>query len=336
MQSFYKKSVNFAHRNMMFVIIPDYMSKVFNYVVLVLFFCFISASADAQELQVKSFGPSPNSTIASANPRNDKNGTPCAALIVRINCDDVTFEDDFLLEQKKVAPGEYLLYMGSGARKLMIYVPGFLPFEVRFPEHNKEYYELKTKQDYILIVTSVVNVAAPSKKFSSSFYLDAGFFVSSVLGPQISLGANLADFNVQFDAIIPVGSAQPVCWNHPSLESEQCSYKPSFSFAGRLGYGIRLGNKIRLTPQLGLRFLKTSETLDEGTVQHASGAYVTSLLIAARLQYAFSKHIGVCLAPEYAIPILKSDGFKALADASSKISGWNNGIGASLSLNIEF
>lgn len=312
------------------------MSKTVKTVFLALLFSLFSGAVHAQEMQVKSFGAATNSVYATAMPVSDIHGTPCAALIVQTTRDDIVFEDDFLVEQRKLGPGEYLLYMGNGARKLRVYVPGFIPFEVPFREYNRQYPELRSRQNYILILTTVVNIESPRKKLSSSFFIEAGFSYFSFMGPHLSIGTNLSGFNMQFDAVLPVGSSQTVCWNHLSQESEQCSYKPSFSLAGRLGYGIRLGGTARLIPQLGLRFLKTSETPDDATVQHASGAYMSSLLIAAKLQYMFSKHVGISLAPEYAVPILKSEGFEALTTASDNISGWNNGLGASLSLNIEF
>lgn len=310
------------------------MPKPFKSVLLAMLLSLLAGAVQAQELQVKSFGATFNAIYATANPVSDIHGTPCAALVVQTTRDDIVFEDDFLVEQRKLGPGEYLLYMGNGARKLRVYVPGFIPFEILFRDYNTDYPELRSKQNYIIVLTT--NIELPRKKLSSSFFIEAGFSYFSFMGPHLSIGTNLSGFNMQFDAILPVGSPQTVCWNHLSQESEQCSYKPSISLAGRLGYAIRMGSTFRLIPQLGLRFLKTSETPDDATVQHASGAYMSSLLIAAKLQFMFSKHVGISLTPEYAVPILKSEGFEALTSASDNISGWNNGLGASLSLNIEF
>lgn len=309
------------------------MSKVAYKCLFVLLLCFFALCANGQELQVKSFGFTSESVYASTHPVMH-DGKPCAMLRVQIPRSNVTFEGEYLIEQKKVGPSEYHLYMADGAKMVTVNVPGFLPMLIKFPEYNREDYVLRSKQDYLLVI--VVSGQPARNSISSSFYVEAGAMLGSPMGADFSAGAYIADFNIELGATMPFGASEQVYWNHSSQDSQLCTYKPSFSFSGRLGYGIRLGESLRLTPQLGMRFLKTGESNESGSVQHADGANVTSLLLAFKLQYMLGKHFGISLTPEYDAAILKSDGFKALSDASPEIGKWNNGVGVKLAIQIAF
>lgn len=302
-----------------------------------LLFSLFSLSALAQELEVKSFGASNKSLKARVESRVDNNGNPCAVLHIQIPFKEASFENGYIVGDVEKGVSEYTLYMADGARNITIRVPGYLPLTITFREHDQENAALKGKTDYVLVVVPASGSAAPRSK-SSTFYLEAGALAGGVMGGELSLGACFSGFNLEANAMMPFGSSEQLWWNHPSQESEYYQYKPAFSMAGRVGYVIRIGEKFRLTPQVGMRFLKTSEKAVESRSlsEHASGSNVSSLLLALKLQFMFSKHIGLCLAPEYDMALMKSEGFKALSSTSSKINKWNNGIGAKLALHIAF
>jgi hypothetical protein len=82
---------------------------------------------------------------------------------------------------------------------------------------------------------------------------------------------------------------------------------------GKVGYGIRLGNRVRFTPQIGCGFI------DLGSANSFSG------IISLKMSLALSSWTAITLTPEYSFSAQKSDLYKVLADISPKIKGWDNG-----------
>lgn len=105
---------------------------------------------NAQELSIKSFVENTKDLSASTNPRNDKNGTPCALVKVRIAAQGVKFEG-YVIGDVEYKTSEYLVYMAKGSKRLTIKLEGYLPLDITFSDFGTN--TLESKMTYLLTIS---------------------------------------------------------------------------------------------------------------------------------------------------------------------------------------
>lgn len=250
----------------------------------------------------------------------------CALIKVQLPIPNVTFIDDYIIgEPVYKNNNEWWIYMAPGAKKLAIHAEGFETLYCVFDE------EIESKATYKLEIKIIK--PAPFK-----FYADLGFSAGDTMAPELALGAYLGGFNVELNAMLPMAKAEHIYWNSLSAKPAQYDYKPMLAFGGRIGYGIKVGDKFRITPQAGMTVMMLKETAanDASAKNPAKGANCASVAVDCKLQYLLSKQITISVSPGYRIPVLKSNGFKALSEVSNNIKKWNNGIGIKASVGIDF
>lgn len=290
---------------------------------------FMMLDATAQDdVKVKNFEEATASLKSRTEARYDQNDVAAALIKVRYPKPGARFEAKMgLVGDAEYREGEYWVYLPTGTKDLTIFLPEIPPMTVVFADFGI--------RSVLSKVTYNMEFEFPSKGAKLSFYADAGFAMGGMMDAGLAFGMYLGGFNIEVDAMLPFGPSDVIWWNHPDKAPVRCTYKPSLAIGGRLGYGIKLGEKMRLTPQVGVQFLKTSEATSDGAA-HYNGSYNSSLTIAAKFQYFLGKSFYLGLCPEFDLAIVKSPGFKTLAATSSKINKWNNGIGARVFLGIEF
>lgn len=172
---------------------------------------------------------------------------------------------------------------------------------------------------------------------SKDIYIEAGLGLGTSMNVSASVGTHIANFNIELDYSYCFQKSPTIYWNYTEEDydysPDACTYTPSLILSGKLGYGVLLGTRFKITPQLGYRFTKLSES---GDGSHIDGANCSSATIGVRAYYAFSSHFGISLTPEYAIGVSKSEGFKILSDVTSKIKNMGEGFNAKLSLVLTF
>lgn len=290
----------------------------------------ISASISAQEITVKSLSESVNDLSARTSRRYDVNDEACALIKVQYPKPGATF-DGMVIGDAEFRNGEYWVYVSRGTKRLILHLPEVPTITVIFADYGINQVASNT--------TYSLEFKFPEVKsgLKTRFYVSGGFDAGGLMAPDLGVGVYLGNFNVELDVLLPMGAKQELYANAASKSSEKYTYKPAMMIGGLIGYGIHLNDKFRFTPQAGLMYLKTSEsTQSYNSEPVASGAYCTSVDIRLKFEYFVTKNISLGIAPEYSVPAIKSDGFKALADASTKIAKWNNGIGAALTVNIQF
>ena len=303
------------------------MKKLF---LLLFLICGFSLGCDAQEeITVKTFKELISDLSARRNRRYDLNDVPCALVKVQYPKDGATFEGS-MVGNAEYKNGEYWVYVSKGTKRIKIHLPEIPTIIVEFSDYGVEQTESNT--------TYTLEFRFPSaSSFKSSFYVEAGYTIGSTMGVEASVGTYLAGFNIELNAMLPMASAETVYWMSDTQAPEAFDYKPSIAFGAKIGYGIMAGKNFRITPQAGVRYMALSEKAKEtSSITPAKGANSAALTIGCKLQYMVTKNFGVSLTPEYSIAIAKSKGFKTLADASSRIKKWNNGIGAKIAVNVEF
>lgn len=172
---------------------------------------------------------------------------------------------------------------------------------------------------------------------SKDFYIEAGLGLGSAMNVTAAVGAHIANFNIEVAYSYCFRKSPTVYWNYVGEDADKrpdaCTYSPSLILAGKVGYGFIAGTRFKITPQVGFRFTKLSESGDNW---HIDGANCTAATVGVRVYCAFSSRFGISLTPEYAAGVAKSDGFKILSDVTSKIKNMGEGFNAKLALVLTF
>lgn len=149
------------------------------------------------------------------------------------------------------------------------------------------------------------------------------------MGVGAAIGCFISNLNVEADFIYGL-KKENMYWNDPSSNP----YRPteeSYSnmyFGGKVGWGIIVGSRMRVTPQVGGGLLKVTGS--------ESNAYAIKGTVGVRADYVVADHIGLVVAPEYSVPFSKSSVYDAISAVSSTVKGWGSGFNCSVGLNIYF
>lgn len=163
----------------------------------------------------------------------------------------------------------------------------------------------------------------------SQFYLQPMVQVGSNMGFGGAIGCFISNVNVEVD-FINGSKKEQMYWNDPSpdpVRPIEESYSNMY-VGGKLGWGVIIGSRMRVTPQVGGGLLKV-----KGTV---SNCYAIKGTVGLRADYVLADHIGLVVCPEYGMPFSKSSVYEAVSAVSSTVKGWGSGFNCSLGLNIYF
>ena len=168
----------------------------------------------------------------------------------------------------------------------------------------------------------------------NSLYFQAGYNILGLSGMNIGVGGYIKNFNMEANYLIGFSKSGDIYWNDSSGDTMPivANYSP-MGFDFNVGYGILIGNRFRLTPQIGIQYVALSESADKKV---ANNANAMSLPIGAKAEFAIVRHFAISLEPSYIINVTKSEGYKALSEISSKIKGYSDGFGINVSLNVNF
>ena len=152
-----------------------------------------------------------------------------------------------------------------------------------------------------------------------------------------SLGGYISNVNVELSAFYGTGESETVYWSGNDTKPVSSIYHPQMTISGKFGYGLSLGTRFRITPQIGVNYLQLEETMQEdASITPAQGANVTSALVGIRFSAIITNHFGATLSPEYFFGISKSNGYKELETVSSIIKNWGQGFNVKLGLMVAF
>ena len=102
-----------------------------------------TVSLHAQKLTVEKMEVAPMDLSASTQPRNDRNGNPCALVKVQLATQGASFEGS-VIGDTEFKKGEYWVYMSAGSYMLNIKHSSFLPLFVNFRDYDIKRVEGKT------------------------------------------------------------------------------------------------------------------------------------------------------------------------------------------------
>lgn len=158
----------------------------------------------------------------------------------------------------------------------------------------------------------------------NSLYMQVGYQAGKLEALTGTVGGYIGNFNIEAHYMMGTSDSETIYWNY-GYESWNDEYRTytldeiyhSVYIGGRVGYGILLGAKWRLTPQLGCGIVKINS--DE------TGCYVFPASLGGRLDYAINSWLGINITPEFCFPVSKSNVYEQLIKVSSIIKGWGTG-----------
>ena len=151
----------------------------------------------------------------------------------------------------------------------------------------------------------------------NEFYMGANYRMNALAGMEYNVGFYLSNVNIECGLITSNWESDKVYWyKNGSEEMPTSTTYEMMGYSIRGGYGIRLCNRIRLTPQIGINHIKLKENKEYFDKEiYADKANATMGVFALNIDCALKKRIKLSLSPEYSILISQSKGFKAINSA---------------------
>lgn len=213
--------------------------------------------------------------------------------------------------------------------------------ELRFGKHDlalksQGYYTLKKT---VKIAGDQTNLwfKLKRRRFKPyEFYFGGGYSVMPFEGYQACVGTYLGNVNIEYGYWEELGASEPIYWYTPNTDSRpvKATYYGSI-YKVRLGYGIALNNRFRITPQVGLSHVVLNEEVGNWQV-FADGAYSSNFSAGLKIDVALSRWAALTIVPDYTMGIEKSPGYLLLEGVSDHIKGLSDGVGVCVNFNIRF
>ena len=161
--------------------------------------------------------------------------------------------------------------------------------------------------------------------YKNEFYAEGNFKAGSFMGYGATIGGYFQNVNAEVSYLMGSGKSETIYWSGNT------------NITLKLGYGIPLSNRYRITPQAGVGLVKLKETIEEGgNTTPADGANTTMGLVGVRFSAAIANHFAASISPEFGFSMSKSKGYEALSEVSSDVKKWGEGFNVKLGLTVFF
>ena len=199
-------------------------------------------------------------------------------------------------------------------------------------------YDVKLLKSQCKTLTRRVHLdsANPEQTFSmarqyqqpNQFYLQPSFQAGSNMGAGVAVGFFVSNINVELDAIYGLDS-ETIYWNDNSgsLYPVEDKLTP-LTLGAKLGWGVVLGTRMRVTPQVGASLVRISGS--------EASSYAVKGTVGVRADYVLTNHVGVAVSPEYGLALSKSSVFDMLSAVSSKVKSWGSGFNCTVGSHFYF
>ena len=158
-------------------------------------------------------------------------------------------------------------------------------------------------------------------------YVQGTFQAGTLMGIGACAGGYLSNFNAELFYTLGMGKETFYLNATDGSPSTEANLKPTL-MGVKVGYGIIVGTRLRVTPQVGFGALTVK---GDGVTTGASCASV-----GMRADYVLAPNVGVNLTPEAQFAMSKNDLFTQLADMSSGVKGWGTGAALRIGLYLYF
>lgn len=198
-------------------------------------------------------------------------------------------------------------------------------------------------KDYIKTIklnSSNPNVNVVLRKiynYRNEFYMEGNVRAGTFIAAGATLGGFINNINVEASYLYGIGKSETIYWGNDNTPPITCHYTPVANVSAKTGYCFPVLTRIRVTPQVGVNYMKLKEALkSERSMIIADGAYTVGCLASLRFSVAITGQLAVSLSPEYSFAMVKSDGFTALSEISPKIKKWSEGFNVKLGITAFF
>ena len=162
--------------------------------------------------------------------------------------------------------------------------------------------------------------------YKNEIYAEGSLRVGSLFAFGGTLGGFIHNANIEASYLYGTGKSEIIYWSSNDTSPIPSIYEPVTNVSVKIGYGIPMFTRYRLTPQVGISFLQLKETVARGIeLSPAGGANVESGLVSLRFSAAIVNHLAVEISPEYSFCVSKSKGYAALSKVSNTIKKWGEG-----------
>jgi hypothetical protein len=131
--------------------------------------------------------------------------------------------------------------------------------------------------------------------------------------------------------------SENIYWSDNETEDDPVPYTYKQTIAGgKVGYGLIVGNRVRLTPYLGagLKQLKGTPASGYNGISELSSTSAVDVNGGLKLSIALSSVFELNITPEYHYTVPWKNLYKELCDTSPFLKKWNNGLTISVGLGL--
>lgn len=201
--------------------------------------------------------------------------------------------------------------------------------------------------------TYTVDVTLDEIKYlgKSGFYMGAAYQIGHITAITGYAGVYLHNINIEGGYILNQVETErtrwitsPEVWTGNTMQLVY-DYKLANSFNGRIGYGLSLGKRLRITPQVGAIYYKLTGTLTDSNVSgqytiteddEKSSTWVISGVGAARIELSPVNHITLAVTPQYEMPLSMGSLANTINGNSDIVKRWCGGFGLKAGFEIYF
>jgi hypothetical protein len=182
------------------------------------------------------------------------------------------------------------------------------------------------------------------------FYLGGGYEIGHHSAVTGFAGLYISKFNleaefrsIQPDAEKTIWVTSPQSWSGIS-SAMTYEFSTHYSFGGSVGMGFSNGNRLRVTPQLGVMYyglegtyFQMSQNEFVADEDRTAKTYVFSAKAAARTELSLFNGMSFVISPGYEIPVFMGSLAKQINDNSDKLKKkWCGGLSVRAGIEIYF
>lgn len=173
----------------------------------------------------------------------------------------------------------------------------------------------------------------------TNFYVAPEYQALGFGAVGIAAGAYLSGLHAEAYFDLGIGQTEKVYWSTQAttgaIEKPMLyEYKVSAAMGGKIGYGIRMGTQIRITPDAGFRVVSVQGISKTYGNQKT---YMAQATAGVRLEYSPFNHFAVVVAPEYYTTVKMGETATLLKDSGYEgMKSWFGGVAVKAGLEIYF
>ncbi|MBO5978931.1 MAG: PEGA domain-containing protein [Bacteroidales bacterium] len=220
----------------------------------------------------------------------------------------------------------YCKYLLSGYHFVKLTANGYKEFikKIHCDEHHTDFsFQLK-KNLYL------------SNSFVAGASCQSGMEALSIGG---YIGGYISNIYIEGFAHKVLGSSESIYWNDNLSVNEPVRYTYSPLIAGgKLGYGLILGTRVRITPEVGAGLIRLNGKKIEGENPDFDPSACSSIAAVGgmKLSFALASCVELNVAPEYYYSVYKTPLYDAVYNISPTVQGWSEGFKLNVGVGLFF